>query len=49
MINQDIQSTFGWWRTAAYGLLLIFLFLYFREGIGGKVNDMWESEMYKNI
>lgn len=49
LINQDLQSTFGQWRTAAYGLLLIFLFLYFREGIVGKLEEVRETETYGNM
>ena len=34
----------GQWRMAVFGLLLIILFLYFRDGIVPKVREAWNSE-----
>ncbi len=48
-INQDLQALLGQWRTAVYGLLLMFLFLYFREGIVRKIATLRELETVERL
>jgi branched-chain amino acid transport system permease protein len=48
-INEDLQSLLGQWRTAVYGLLLIFLFLYFREGIIRKIGTLRELDTVERV
>ena len=42
-INEQLQGV-GQWRTAVFGLLLIVLFLYFREGIVPKARELWHHD-----
>ncbi|MFB6353062.1 MAG: branched-chain amino acid ABC transporter permease [Halobacteriales archaeon] len=39
----DVLSEFGQWRTVAFGLLLTFLFIYFRQGILPAVTSLVEE------
>jgi branched-chain amino acid transport system permease protein len=48
-LNKDLQSLFGQWRTAIYGLLLIFLFLYFRDGVVQKLGTIRELKLVEQF
>jgi branched-chain amino acid transport system permease protein len=47
-LNEQLRE-FGQWRTALYGLLLMFLFLYFQQGIVSKVEAVYDHRRVREV
>jgi branched-chain amino acid transport system permease protein len=47
-LNEQLRE-FGQWRTALYGLLLMFLFLYFKQGIVPKLEGVYGHRRVQDI